>query len=100
MIDLTEDIRSVSDFKRNTQDFLQQMEASGRPIVLTVNGKAKLVVQDAESYQKLLDAIDEAEAVEGIRRGLEDVKHGRTKPLDRAFADIRKRLKIPRRKMA
>jgi prevent-host-death family protein len=100
MIKLNKDIRSMSDFKRNTQEFVEQMEASGRPMVLTVNGKARLVVQDAESYQKLLDAIDESEAIEGIRRGLEDVGCGRTKPVDEAFADIRRRLKIPRRARA
>ena len=100
MIKLEKDIRSVSDFKRNTQEFVEQMEASGRPMVLTVNGKAKLVVQDAESYQKLLDAIDEAETIEGVRRGLEDVRLGRTQPADKAFADIRKKHRIPRRAKA
>jgi prevent-host-death family protein len=96
MINLSKDIRSMSDFKRNTQEMVEEMEASGRPMVLTVNGKAKLVVQDAAAYQKLLDSIDEAQAIEGIKRGLEDVRRGRTKPVDRAFADIRRRLKIRR----
>jgi len=43
MIDLGNDIRSLSDFKRNTGELVEQMQASGRPIVLTVNGKARLV---------------------------------------------------------
>ena len=54
-MDLSKDIRSLSDFKRNTAPLLERMEESGQPLVLTVNGKAKLVVQDAASYQKLLD---------------------------------------------
>jgi hypothetical protein len=59
-----------------------------------VNGKAALVVQDAESYQKLLDLVERAEAITGIKRGLEDVKHGRTRPLEDAFADLRRKHEV------
>jgi PHD/YefM family antitoxin component YafN of YafNO toxin-antitoxin module len=81
MLDIGKDIRSLSDFKRNTSEFLEQMRGSGHPLVLTINGKAELVVQDAVSYQKLLDRIDELEALEGIKRGLADVEAGRVTPL-------------------
>lgn len=97
MIDLSKDIRSLSDFKRNSAALLDQMEQSGRPVVLTVNGKAKLVVQDATSYQKLIDALDYTEAVDGIRRGLDDVKHGRTQPAREAFAEIRQSARTGRK---
>jgi PHD/YefM family antitoxin component YafN of YafNO toxin-antitoxin module len=44
-----------------------------RALVLTVNGKAAAVVQDAEAYQQLQDLAAEANAAEGIRQGLEDI---------------------------
>ena len=91
MLDISKDIHSLSDFKRNTTDFLRQMKKSRHPVVLTINGKAELVVQDAGSYQKLLELVDRLEAIEGIKRGLEDVKAGRTKPIEQAFADIERR---------
>jgi prevent-host-death family protein len=97
MIDFSDDIRSLTDFKRNTTEMVEQIEKSGRPMVLTVNGRAKLVVQDAESYQKMLDAIDESEAVRVIRRGLADMKAGRIEPVEAAFEQIRKRRKVARR---
>ncbi len=87
MIDLNE-IHSLTDFQRNAKEHLARRKESGRPMVLTVNGKAEIVVQDAQSYQKMLEAIDRAEAIEGIRRGLEDVKHGRTQPLREALDEI------------
>ncbi len=96
-MDLGKDIRSLSDFKRNTSELMERMQESGEPMVLTVNGKAKLVVQDAASYQKLLESIDYDQTVKGIRRGLEDVKHGRTRPAQEAFAEIRKQHGIPRK---
>ena len=95
-MDLSKDIRSLSDFKRRTSELMERMEESGEPMVLTVNGKAKLVVQDAASYQKLMESLDYSEAVKGIRRGLEDVNEGRTRPARQAFAAIRKKHAIPR----
>src|ERR1700689_2483124 len=95
-MDLGKDIRSLSDFKRNTSELLERMEESGEPMVLTVNGKARLVVQDAASYQKLRESIDYSEAAKGIRRGLDDVTEGRTKPARQVFAAIRRKHNIPR----
>jgi prevent-host-death family protein len=95
-MDISKDIRSLSDFKRNSGEMLERMQESGEPMVLTINGKAKLVVQDAASYQKLMDSIDYADAVKGIRRGLDDVTKGRTKPARQAFAAIRRKHAVQR----
>lgn len=81
-MDLTRDIHSLTEFKKNTPEFLKQLKDTGDPVVLTVNGRAELIVQDAESYQKLLDLAEQARIVEGIRLGLEDMKAGRTISLD------------------
>jgi PHD/YefM family antitoxin component YafN of YafNO toxin-antitoxin module len=95
-MNLNRDIHSLTDFKLRTPEFVQQLKQTGEPVVLTINGKAELVVQDAASYQKLLDLAEEARVLEGIRRGLEDVKAGRTQPVAEAFADIRRDLDLPR----
>ena len=58
MINLSRDIQSLSTFKRNTNELISQMKETGNPIVLTVNGKAELVVQDAVAYQQLLDTLE------------------------------------------
>jgi PHD/YefM family antitoxin component YafN of YafNO toxin-antitoxin module len=89
MLRLTEDIRSLSDFKRDTAAALAHLRKSHRPMVLTVNGRAEMVVQDAASYQATLDALERAEANAGIRRGLQAVAEGRTQPLREAIDSIR-----------
>lgn len=73
---LTRNIHSLSTFKRDTAGLVRQMKKTKTPVVLTVNGKAELVVQDAGSYQKLLEAKDRMEAIAGIKRGLESMKRG------------------------
>lgn len=95
MINLARDIHSLTDFKRNTNEYVKQMKETGSPVILTVNGKAEIVVQDAESYQALLDAIDRAEAIAGIRRGLEQMERGEGKPAAEVFSEMRKKLNIP-----
>ena len=91
MLDISKDIHSLSDFKRKTSEFLDRVRDSGHPVVLTINGKAELVVQDAASYQKLLDRVDEREALAGIKRGLADVKAGRLTPLKEFEKTFRKK---------
>jgi len=49
---LSRDIQSLSVFKRDSSKFIKQMKKTGQPIVLTVNGKAAMVIQDADSFQK------------------------------------------------
>ncbi len=88
-------VHPLTDFKRNTTAFRKRLKATGRPEVLTVDGRADLVVQDAAAYQKLLDDLDRLEAIDGIRRGLLDVERGRTMTLDELDARMRAKLDVP-----
>jgi PHD/YefM family antitoxin component YafN of YafNO toxin-antitoxin module len=83
VVDLKE-IRSVTDFQRNAKTHVARIRKSKAPLVLTVNGQAAIVVQDAVAYQQLLSRVgeleDELAAVAAIRVGLEDKRAGRVKP--------------------
>src|SRR5262245_58151615 len=83
-LDLTE-VHSLTDFLRNTKSHMIRMKRSERPLVLTVNGRAELIVQDARSYQALLELADRAEAIEGIRRGLESMAPAKADPRSRSL---------------
>jgi prevent-host-death family protein len=94
MINLSRDIQSLSTFKRNTNELIIQMKETGNPVVLTVNGKAELVVQDAESYQKLLNSIEYLESIIGIQKGLEDIANGDTQALDQFTEEMQQKYGI------
>ena len=96
MLDIKRDIHPLTTFRRNSAKFLKQLKKTRKPIVLTVNGKAEAVVQDAEAYQRLLDIAARADASEGIRQGLEDIKEGRTRPAREVLEEFRRRHAIPR----
>ena len=88
MIKLATDIQSLTAFRRSSSDFMKHLKKSKRPMVLTVNGKAAAVVQDAEAYQRLMDIAAQADAEEGIRQGLEDARSGRIRPAREFFEEF------------
>lgn len=97
MLDIANDIQSLSYFKRNTTEALKRMKDSGHPIILTVNGKAEMVVQDAVGYQRLMARAEKAETVEFLRETLADADAGRTVPAREFLESLGKRKKGKRR---
>ncbi|MGZ8218255.1 type II toxin-antitoxin system Phd/YefM family antitoxin [Methylomagnum sp.] len=95
MIDLRE-IRSVTEFQRNVKEYVGQLKTTKTPMVLTVNGKAELVVQNAGSYQELLDRLEHAEAIAGIRQGMAEFERGEGQPARAALEALRDKLNAPR----
>lgn len=93
MLDIANDIRSLSDFKRKTSELIARLKSTGDPLVLTINGRAEVVVQDAEAYQGLLDRV---ETIEALHRGFADVDAGQTKSARSALNRLRRKHGIPR----
>jgi len=89
-MDITQDIQALTTFRNNSSAFLRRLKKTKRPVILTVNGKAAAVLQDAAAYQRLLDIAAQANAPEGIRQGREDVTRGRTYPAREALKSFRR----------
>jgi prevent-host-death family protein len=84
-MNLSQDIHPLTDFKRNTQEFLRQLKETGNPVVLTINGKAELVVQDAASYQRLFDLAERLETIQAVKESLASADRGEGRPSDDVF---------------
>jgi prevent-host-death family protein len=87
-MNLTRDIQPLTDFKRDTGRFMRQLKETGDPVILTVNGKAELVVQDAESYQRLLEMRDHLEAILDIRESEAAFERGEGVPVGEVFDSL------------
>lgn len=85
MLNVTQDIHSLTTFKRRSSDLMKQMKKTGRPLVLTVNGKAEAVLLDASAYQQVADQLD---AIAAIREGLADVEKGLVRDADEFFDEL------------
>ena len=75
--------------------FMDKLKETKSPIVLTVNGKAAAVVQDAESYQKLIDRLELLESIAKIRQSIKEFEQGEGMPLNQAFAEFKEKYGIP-----
>ncbi len=86
---------SLTHFQDRTPELIDRLKVSGDPLVLTVDGKAEVVVQDAAAYQQLLDRAEYLETVAALKEAIRDVEEGRTRPAEEALAEIRRRHGIP-----
>ena len=91
MLDITKDIDSLTNFKCNTSEYLRRIKESGNPLVLTANGKAEIVIQDAESYQKLLELVERIQEIEDLQAGLNSVQEGRTFSVKEALTKLKQK---------
>ncbi len=56
-----QNIQTLTDFKRNAKDYVDKIKSTKSPLVLTVNGKAEVVVQEAQAFQQMLDKLHSLE---------------------------------------
>jgi prevent-host-death family protein len=85
MINVTQDIHSLTTFKRKSSSLMKKMKKTGRPLVLTINGKAEAIVLDPAAYQDVADHLD---AIASIRRGLAQAKRGEGRPAEDVFDEL------------
>jgi len=97
MIDVSKDIRSLTEFKTKTPEFLEDLRKKRRALLLTVNGRAELAVMSAATFQEVLEELDTLDAIRGIQQGLAEVEAGLTRPFEESSAAIRRKLGLPPR---
>jgi len=90
---LSDDIRSVTDLKRKTREILDKVHRTGRPVILTVNGKADAVLMDAKTFETRLAAANMARLLAPAE---EDVRSGRSRPLRSFLREFKVAHKVPR----
>ena len=86
-ISITEDIRSITDLKRNTNSILDQIHKTKRPVILTVNGKAEAVIVDAKEYEKITNAFN---LLKLLAPAEEDIKEGRYSEVKDFFQEFKR----------
>jgi prevent-host-death family protein len=86
-ISITEDIRSITDLKRNTNAVLNQVHKTKRPVILTVNGKAEAVLMDAKEYEKISNAF---KLLKLLAQAEEDVKDRRFTEAKEFFQEFKR----------
>ena len=75
-------IKPLTDFVRNSKSHIKELQASQEPEILTVNGEAAVVVQDAKAYEAMAQLAQQAKedarlqsAMKYFREGGEGIAH-------------------------
>ena len=92
-MDITKDIRPLTEFKRDTATFTKRLRETQQPAILTVNGKASVVVMDAKAWQDMQNRLEYNETVAGIRTGLNQIDDGQGQDAESFFDDLSTRHK-------
>ena len=82
-------VDSLTNFQKNTKEVVLNLEKTGEPMLLTVNGKAKLVVQDAEAYQQMLDELEHSRCIASLRKALQEYEEGKSRPAEEVFQEMK-----------
>lgn len=91
-ISLTEDVKTVSELKKHLRAVLEQIRETGRPVVVTVNGKPDAVLIDVETFERKLRALN---LVGFLSEGEEDIRRGRTRSASAFLKEFKRAKKIP-----
>ena len=88
MIDITNS-HSLTDFQRNAKGFIDGINDTKQPLLLTVNGKVQAVLVDPATYQDMEERLEKERFLQAVRTGLKDIDEGRSRPAEEVFADLK-----------
>lgn len=88
---------SFTELKRRGAEIFGHLRETGQPLQITVKGQGSFVILTAEPYEKRFEDWDRAQAIEGIRRGLESMRAGKGLPADEVFAALEEKYPYLRR---
>ena len=86
-------IHPVSDFSRKPAEHIKRLKETGEPEILTVNGKAELVIQDAKAYEKMVGLLN---TLEKIATAAKEHDEGNAVPVDEFFSQFEKKYGLKR----
>jgi len=87
---LSESIKPISYVKSNAAEVVNRVCETGEPVIVTQNGRARVIIQDLQTYEKTQETLA---ILELARQGDEAIATGRTQPLEEAFASLRKEIR-------
>lgn len=88
------DIHSITDLSRNTKKLVDQVSHTKNPVAITVNGQAKVILQDAEDYQEMRDQLYQYHLSLAIERGEADIQAGRVRSAEDVFSNLLKKYEV------
>ncbi len=80
---------SLSDFQRNAKGYIEGLNETREPMLITVNGKVQAVLVDPISFQQMEENLERERFIAAVKAGIKDIDEGRTRPLDEVYSEMK-----------
>ena len=87
---LSESVKPVSYFKAHASEVIRDVVANRKTVVITQNGEARVVLQGVQEYEQMQESLALLKMLSQSKKSLDE---GRVKPAERAFRDLRAKIK-------
>ncbi len=87
---LSESVKPISYLKSHTAEALRNVSEGQRTMVITQHGEARAVLQDIASYEQTQESLA---LLKMLAQSSKSIQEGRSKPLKKAFSDVRKHVR-------
>ena len=87
---LSESVKPISYLKSHTAQAVRDVTEGRQTMVITQHGEAKAILQDIIAYEHTQESLA---LLKMLAQSTKSLTEGRTKPVKKAFADVRRRLK-------
>jgi prevent-host-death family protein len=79
----------LTEFQRNARSFIDGLNETKEPVLLTVNGKVQAVLVDPASYQQLEAQVERQRFLGALAEGERAIQEGRVRPAEQAYLDMK-----------
>lgn len=87
---LSEQVKPISYLKAHAPEVIRGLADNKEPVIITLHGEAKAVLQDIASYEQTQETLALLKMLALTNKAVEE---GKVRPAVQAFADIRDRVK-------
>lgn len=95
MLKVKKDPSPAAERAPTSAQYVDEMAAKGRTIMLRIDDRPPLAINDEQAHRMLWQLVDRIETNEAVREGLEQVRQGRTMPLEELDRKLQKKHGIP-----
>jgi len=92
MLNVDSGIRSLTEFKQNSSEILASLKKTHTPTVLTVNGRAEVVLLDPKTYQEMVEKIYLVDSARRIEESVSRIKDDEGVDAKEVFKNLRKKI--------
>ncbi|MDA8241333.1 MAG: type II toxin-antitoxin system Phd/YefM family antitoxin [Nitrospiraceae bacterium] len=84
-------VKPISHIKSHASEVISEIAETGNPVIVTVNGEARVIIQDLKEYERDRESMA---MLKMLAMGRKDMLEGRHKPLKQAFGELRKKIRL------